>query len=201
VTLANTSRNTDGRDWDRYHRDYLNAKEKLDKFKTWWWVPIYGQILVIRELFEWNAIRMNEADSRKSSASHDKAAAERRRAKASSMVTEAKEALKRAERELEDCRRRKAECHQKCTDLKEQISTISQGEKALNDILCLTESACSNTDEVKAIFDKSRGSIKLLQSRGTKAKIWHVGERWMGVNDMVSSNRGLLKNRALTGAM
>lgn len=51
-------------DMNAARRERNRAQEEYDKVKTFWWVPIYGQVLLINELIQDNAGKADEAQRR-----------------------------------------------------------------------------------------------------------------------------------------
>ena len=42
-------------------REKKEAEKKFEELRDWWWVPIYGQALIVRELYENNAQKARDA--------------------------------------------------------------------------------------------------------------------------------------------
>ena len=76
---------------NRYHqarREKEEAERKNDELKSWWWVPVYGQFLAVRELIEGNLKKEQDASREMDNFQSDIRRAERETEWASSAISE-----------------------------------------------------------------------------------------------------------------
>lgn len=59
------NRNVAERRQEAARAEQRKAEEKNDELRSYWWVPIYGQVLLVRELIEDNKERARQAERKK----------------------------------------------------------------------------------------------------------------------------------------
>ncbi|PFX21719.1 structural maintenance of chromosomes protein 2-like [Stylophora pistillata] len=166
------------------------AEEKFEELKTFWWVPIYGQYLVVRELFEENDKKARHASREMHRHERDAEEAERDIERTNSGIRQAEEDMRRISEKVEQLERQRQHCHNNLGDVKSMVVFIIQAVTFWKEVVELTRAATVKTENIQKIVElaQKKDSIKILTSRGTQIKMKSFKECWMDLIQTINSD-------------
>ncbi|XP_068716849.1 tropomyosin alpha-1 chain-like [Montipora capricornis] len=181
---------------NRYHqarREKEEAERKNDELKSWWWVPVYGQVLAVRELIEGNLEKEQDASREMDNCQSDIRRAERETEWASSAISEAEENIRKISKEKEDLEKERGACRERLGDIKSTTSFLMQAVTFWDEVIVLTKSATVKTGNLQRILDLAakQNSVKILRSNGTKTMANSFKDCWMEVAGMICDENSL----------
>ena len=142
-------------------RERNRAQEKYDKVKKYWWVPIYGQVLAIKELIEGNEYKANEAQSRMNRYEREVREYNSELKKSKEELENLNDIIRNVESDLRDCNR-------KISSIKSNIETICS---AIGEVLDAKEYWRSSVSETKSANKSTNHMEKLVNTSNAKKKL------------------------------
>ncbi|XP_064625111.1 uncharacterized protein LOC135486331 [Lineus longissimus] len=162
---------------DEAQRAYAQAAEDRSGFHPLHLVPVFGWAALAAKKINGSA-RMNQARQHQEAAENMIKISKDLKSASEAAGQEAMQRFAVVHGERIECLEQFGRIHQQCGELKESISIILKGSKALENILALTDSACGGTDALKATLEEGQKTPALLASRGTQTTINVTEKRW-----------------------
>jgi len=172
-------------------KEKREAEEKYDELKRWFWVPIYGTFLAVRELIEENEKKASDAYGEMKRFEREMERVESEISWANSEVFKAEKDLERISGKVENLKRQREECHEKLGDVKSLMSFIMQAVGFWDEVITVTKEATVKTEHIQRIVDLAakKNALKILRSSGTQTMMKSFKDGWMEVAEMITSDR------------
>ena len=141
-------------DMNAARRERNRAQEEYDKVKTFWWVPIYGQIILINELIEDNASKANEAQQRMNRY-------DRKISDLNSDMTKFRNDLSSLNSSIQSTQSSLDSCNRKIQDIQANIGNITS---AIAEVLDAKVYWAESVHETQAVNEKTAFMQRLVES-------------------------------------
>ena len=147
------------------------AEDRLDEVKTWWWVPIYGQILVVRELIEDNSSVIRDQERKIDECQNKKSDLQGKIGHIENDIANITQEVRNISFDIDKLKDESERRIKNLQEMKEATATLKRSVHGWNEFVSATEHGINRAGALHKSFRKASlrdDPKKALSSRGMK---------------------------------
>ena len=175
----------------RHEREREEAARKVEEMNKWWWVPLYGQVLAVRELIEDNAAAEEAASRRIAEYAEKKRTIQNSISYTRTRIVSIRQRKAAAASSIRRVKLELDEMHTKLSQLRIQTDNLMQATNLIKEVMAAAVEGDARCSFLQKIVNMAHGSNNagVLTTRGSQTHVRSFVEAWDLVKDLIMESR------------